>query len=578
MTRRRANPFYMQFSRLLIFVALLSALAQAQSRFPISDRGKHGFIDSSGKVVIEPKFHAAERFSDGLALVRSGKYYGYIDVNGNWAIQPQFIKAESFDRGFAKVYSEHNYEAVYIGKDGKTLLDLPGAEVFSISGSYVVIRTPSNNCGVYDTKKRRFVVDTVYQGATEIGNNLVTLFERRETPDSLVEQYKIVNLKTGKTIAPFGRYSNVSAFSDGFATATEVKSLTGVVIDWTGRIIFRNNDIRIHNFYFRDGIAAVQNGYIDTNGKYLYQHDNLLYRTNFFKGLAFIHTTERGKSIIDRNFKPVLEDFVGLPQIGNHYIITGLKGDFLVHDLDGKLLSKLAFYDLAELGKELLFYSDDGKSYGICLTNGSIVMEPGLTDIEFQDSPDGIVKVKYGGRDCYLDAEAKVIWLSRDEVTPEQFPSRLGELKLRPVGASAKPKDNSVNSDAVKITQPVSNSVAINLGADPGLFTISINNNTDADAEFTVQDGLLMAMLEANDGKGNWRPITSFRPSGCGNSIGFMTLPARHCWQFPLGQYQGDFETEIRVKLITFNAPYKSETVMLSNAIPAKINPELLYR
>lgn len=70
-----------------------------------------GFIDQSGRIVIPPKFSAeglSERgFSEGLAAVKMYKdgksKWGYTDKSGNVVIQPQFAIAGPFSQGRATV-------------------------------------------------------------------------------------------------------------------------------------------------------------------------------------------------------------------------------------------------------------------------------------------------------------------------------------------------------------------------------------------------------------------------------------------------------------------------------------------
>ena len=71
-----------------------------------------GFIDSTGRLVIEPQFPMVGRFSNGLAPAiqcgsrRAGQYrdqYGYIDHTGRFVIQSQFVDAEPFSEGLAAV-------------------------------------------------------------------------------------------------------------------------------------------------------------------------------------------------------------------------------------------------------------------------------------------------------------------------------------------------------------------------------------------------------------------------------------------------------------------------------------------
>lgn len=66
--------------------------------------GKIGFIDKTGKWVIEPQFEAARAFNKGLAPVRIGKLWGYCDETGTLIIKPSYPDAEVFgDNGLAPV-------------------------------------------------------------------------------------------------------------------------------------------------------------------------------------------------------------------------------------------------------------------------------------------------------------------------------------------------------------------------------------------------------------------------------------------------------------------------------------------
>ena len=67
---------------------------------------KYGFIDKSGKVVIEPQFDDVGPFSEGFAGVEKDGKWGFIDKSGKVVIEPQFDDAEPFSEGLAKVRRE----------------------------------------------------------------------------------------------------------------------------------------------------------------------------------------------------------------------------------------------------------------------------------------------------------------------------------------------------------------------------------------------------------------------------------------------------------------------------------------
>jgi hypothetical protein len=76
------------------------------------DGKKWGFIDATGKFVVEPLFDgegpngesfAAGPFADGLAPVGCKGRWGFINEQGAWAVPPLYRFAEGFEHGFASV-------------------------------------------------------------------------------------------------------------------------------------------------------------------------------------------------------------------------------------------------------------------------------------------------------------------------------------------------------------------------------------------------------------------------------------------------------------------------------------------
>ena len=53
-----------------------------QKMVPEVQKGKYGFVDKTGKMVITPWFDSAAPFKHGLAGVDEGQVHGYIDRTG----------------------------------------------------------------------------------------------------------------------------------------------------------------------------------------------------------------------------------------------------------------------------------------------------------------------------------------------------------------------------------------------------------------------------------------------------------------------------------------------------------------
>ena len=82
-----------------------------EGRAPVSIGGRFGYIDTVGKVVIEPQFATADPFHEGHAVVRddAGRT-GYVRLDGNMAIDPLWLEeAHPFSAGRARVRLNGQY-------------------------------------------------------------------------------------------------------------------------------------------------------------------------------------------------------------------------------------------------------------------------------------------------------------------------------------------------------------------------------------------------------------------------------------------------------------------------------------
>ena len=87
---------------------------------PVRIGEAYGFIGETGKLVIQPKYQNAGPFSDGLARIRIQEKYGYIDTAGRVVIAPQFQIADDFSEGLAAVQIGGKYG--YVNTEGKIVI------------------------------------------------------------------------------------------------------------------------------------------------------------------------------------------------------------------------------------------------------------------------------------------------------------------------------------------------------------------------------------------------------------------------------------------------------------------------
>jgi len=64
---------------------------------------KCGYIDREGKEKIPLKFDDAKRFREQRAAVKVGEKWGFIDTEGTWVVEPIYLQASSFSEGLAAV-------------------------------------------------------------------------------------------------------------------------------------------------------------------------------------------------------------------------------------------------------------------------------------------------------------------------------------------------------------------------------------------------------------------------------------------------------------------------------------------
>jgi len=86
-----------------------------------------GYIDKSLNLVIQPKYEEAEKFSEGLAAVKIGGKWGFIDTTGKMVIQPKYIypyfsHPNSFRECLVSVAVDG--ELGFIDKTGKLVINL----------------------------------------------------------------------------------------------------------------------------------------------------------------------------------------------------------------------------------------------------------------------------------------------------------------------------------------------------------------------------------------------------------------------------------------------------------------------
>ncbi|RAU95722.1 WG repeat-containing protein [Paenibacillus sp. YN15] len=254
-------------------VNMVRKIYTAGAKFDVST-----YIPDQWEWHIEPIYDGLgpnTRFSGGLAAVSQNGRYGYIDRSGKVAVPFQYDMAYDFSEGLAKV--EKSGKAGYINKQGTVVIPL----AYDDGGSYSEGRVWLKLDGKYGFANEAgiIVVPIQYDYAYSFKEGLAPVRE-----DGL---YGYID-PLGNTVIPF-QYPWASSFSEGLARTGSKGQYN--YIDKTGQVALPLN--LDYLFDFEDGRAIVFNrdqyGVIDKNGNYQIPFGKWGLIYGFHNGLSVAH-------------------------------------------------------------------------------------------------------------------------------------------------------------------------------------------------------------------------------------------------------------------------------------------------
>ena len=210
--------------------------SEGMAAFLDNKKNRWGFVDKTGKVVIEPQYEEAGDFSCGLAAVGSRDAYGFIDAKGKLTIETQFSSRGFGVNDIEKVrFTDEGFCVVGIGVGRNTLQG-----VINKKGDFII---QPMECSYIEADKGGFIVNTEHSGGTEAmyfdvnGNISIVGFEYlfpfnggkyTVAMPSIEDEFVIIDRK-GKTVAEisFSPVFFISSFMDGMAVAQN----SGHVVD-----------------------------------------------------------------------------------------------------------------------------------------------------------------------------------------------------------------------------------------------------------------------------------------------------------------------------------------------------------
>ncbi|MBR0599915.1 WG repeat-containing protein [Sinanaerobacter chloroacetimidivorans] len=245
---------------------------------PLSEQGKYGYLDKTGKSVIPFQYDSAWNFSEGLAAVERKGKWGYIDKEGRQKIPMIYDSAMDFNEGVAPVKRDGQW--IVIDDQGKVLFETDYEWIGKYSDGYAYVE----------------VKDPKYYKRTH-GNYLD---------------------KQGKLLLPesiYQKYDIWEGFSEGCFPAHDKESNKFCYLDENGEKTIKQGYLDAHSFTNGYALVTLETGErarIDRNGNILeYVPEENYFEYDYNEGLK-IYTEETGEDIFrDDLVKKGLKDRFG---------------------------------------------------------------------------------------------------------------------------------------------------------------------------------------------------------------------------------------------------------------------------
>lgn len=306
---------------------------------------RYGFIDKSGRFVIEPKYEEAGDFHEGLAWVKLGdKRYEYIDKAGRYVLDPdeRCISVGSFHEGVA-IIQVGNYRFGIIDKTGRRIGSwVEWAYLFhDFHEGLACVKIRDGEYGFID-KTGRFVIAPQFKEALNFqeGLSLITLDRQKcgfidKSGRYVVEpRFKYGPLR-------FGFSEGLAAVNFGVGDRPRPDDKYGY-IDKTGRIVIEPKFKSAFNFH--EGLARVNSGdkrgFINKTGQFAIDIDKRFGSFyDFFEGRALVecdgkwgYLDKTGNIAINPKFEEVSVFHEGLASVcvDSKYGFIDKSGQFVI--------------------------------------------------------------------------------------------------------------------------------------------------------------------------------------------------------------------------------------------------------
>ncbi len=244
--------------------------------------GQWGYIDKTGSVVIKGPFGKAGNFQSGRAGACICKTQidckcGFIDKRGAWIITPQFVEVHNFSGGLAYVALGEGRKIGYINLVGKLVIQAqfdygfcgefegsPSSRSFSEGLAAVKI---GFNWGFID-RTEKVVIEPKYDCAHGFRESLAVIGIR----NGLGMKFGYINRAGQYVIEP--KFAVAESFSEGVARVSTGLTNDELALRLLEAASKEKDPARIKQINEETETLRLKTGYIDKTGKFIWQPTN----------------------------------------------------------------------------------------------------------------------------------------------------------------------------------------------------------------------------------------------------------------------------------------------------------------
>jgi hypothetical protein len=378
---------------------------------PVYVKGKGGFINRQGKMVIKPRFDIVRHFHDGRACVAitdkfDRELFGYIDQTGKVVVpfQPG-LDLDDYSEGRLRIEIKGKYG--YLDRDGKVVIK-PQFDIANEFHQGLAYVRAGEKYGFIDLEGKLVIPLHIYTNQDRL-KDLIRMSGCRFPGEFLRiakdQKYGFLDRK-GRIICP-PQFDQAFDFSEGLAAVASGNKWG--YLDGTGKLAIPLHYNAARSF--SQGLAAVaigqKYGYVDPTGK-LAIPPQFSDAGEFADGVALVHLPDGAKGLVDKQGKIVTLNFSfdELEPFADGMAVVKVDGKYGYVDKQGTLIVKPQYDRAYQFDQGLARVVREDK-VGLIDRTGKVVVP--LEYDEIFDFQEDRAHVKKGGNIGFIDRTGRLI-------------------------------------------------------------------------------------------------------------------------------------------------------------------------